>query len=102
MIEGCFYMLKNHTAIPCDIQTFAAYLSDADRTVARTERHDIIVSTVFLGIDHSFGSRPDPQIFETMIFGGEHSGHQTRCSTWNQAQENHSMAVALAFPEDTE
>ncbi len=57
------------------------------------------VSTIFLGIDLSFLSilHPDaaPQIFETMIFGGEHHGHQTRCSTWEQAEKMHADAVAL-------
>lgn len=38
------------------------------RVVARTQVGQLFVSTVWLGIDHSWGGGP-PLIFETMIFG---------------------------------
>ena len=41
--------------------------------VDKTEKGKVMVSTVFLRIDHSFGSGP-PLLFETMIFGGKHDG----------------------------
>lgn len=48
---------------------------------------DIYVSTVFLGLDHSFGSFGEckPVLFETMIFGGEH----------DQYQEGHKRALEM-------
>lgn len=57
------------------------------------------ISTIFLGIDHSFfrALHPGapPRLFETMMFGGEHHGYQTRCSTWEEAEKMHADAVAL-------
>lgn len=54
------------------------------------------VSTVFLGIDHSFGDDGPPVLFETMIFGGPHNEEQWRYCTWDEAERGHKAAVALA------
>jgi hypothetical protein len=63
-------------------------------------KHDgVEVSTVFLGLDHAWGKGP-PMLFETMIFGGEHDQYQERCSTWEQAEEMHRRACALAWPKE--
>lgn len=56
---------------------------------------EIMVSTVFLGIDHSFG-RGEPKLFETMTFGGEYDHEIERCSTWEQAELTHKFAVERA------
>jgi hypothetical protein len=50
------------------------------------------VSTVFLGIDHSFGFHK-PLWFETMIFGGKRDGEQYRYETWEEAEANHWKLV---------
>lgn len=54
----------------------------------------ITVSTVFLGLDHSFGEGP-PVLFETMVFGGKHNEEQWRYCTWDQAEVGHRQVVAL-------
>ena len=64
------------------------------RQVARDKFGDIVVSTVFLGLDHSFGGG-SPLLYETMIFGGAHDQYQTRCSTREQALEMHKEALRL-------
>ena len=51
------------------------------------------VSTVWLGLDHSFGLGP-PIIFETMVFGGEYDQYCTRYSTKEQARAGHKRVVA--------
>lgn len=53
------------------------------------------ISTVFLGVDHNFLPNRPPLLFETMIFGGVHDGHQTRASTYEEAKKQHAEAVAL-------
>jgi hypothetical protein len=55
----------------------------------------VTVSTVFLGLDHQFGSGP-PLLFETMIFGGQLDEFQARYSTWDQAIAGHAKAVKRA------
>jgi hypothetical protein len=58
-----------------------------------TER-EVSVSTVWLGIDHAFGSGP-PIIFETMTFGGAHDGEIfDRYPTELAAVAGHEQAVA--------
>ncbi len=47
----------------------------------------ILLSTVFLGVDHSFIG--EPVLFETMIFGGKHDGRQWRYTTFDDAIANH-------------
>lgn len=51
------------------------------------------VSTVFLGIDHSFSSGGPPVLYETMIFGGEHDGWQDRHTHWADALNRHRGVV---------
>lgn len=77
------------------------WAEDSSRCVARTERDGITVSTVWLGLDHQWGSGP-PLIFETMIFGGEHDSDQYRYSTESQALAGHEKACRIAFGEEAE
>src|ERR1700676_4686073 len=60
--------------------------------VERTETDAGEVSTIYLGLDHSFGS---PLIFETMIFGGLRDQETWRYTTEAQAREGHARAVQL-------
>lgn len=62
------------------------------------------VSTVWLGLDHSWSGGP-PLIFETMIFGGPlDQDYQQRYSTVEEARAGHERAVEVARsgqrPED--
>lgn len=51
------------------------------------------ISTVFLGIDHSYLGGP-PVLFETMVFGGELDQEQERYCTWDEAFAGHDVMVA--------
>lgn len=61
----------------------------------------VLVSTVFLGLNSDLfvNTRWPRGIFETMIFGGKHSEYQTRCSTWEQAEEMHRKAVEVVVED---
>ena len=54
---------------------------------------DCEVSTVFLGIDHSFDSDSEPILFETLVFGGDLDGEMQRYSTWKEAVKGHAEMV---------
>jgi hypothetical protein len=60
------------------------------------------VSTVWLGLDHSY-SRSDPiLIFETMVFGGdEYDGECWRYSTEEEARTGHEKMVTLVLAGKT-
>ena len=54
------------------------------------------VSTVWLGLDHSFGSGGPPLIFETMAFTNSRTFEETACyrtATVEEAREAHAFAV---------
>lgn len=67
-----------------------------DRQVARTKLpDDVTVSTVFLGLDHSF-EPGKVLLFETMIFNGPLDETQCRYETREQALAGHEYYVAAA------
>jgi len=53
------------------------------------------VSTVFLGLDYSFGASGPPVLWETMVFGGEHDGYQMRYKSREDALRGHAGAVVM-------
>jgi len=80
-----------------DVLAWALWFSSADRTIGRAElANDVTVSTVFLGVDHNFGSGP-PLVFETMIFGGPLDETQYRYATRAQALAGHEAAIKEAM-----
>ena len=73
-----------------------ATVASPDRVIARTRvGDDVEVSTVWIGLDYSFG-RGAPLIYETMIFGGPHDERQWRYPNRDAALAGHDQAVALA------
>lgn len=73
-----------------DMMTWARDFA-GDRKVARTDICEgVFVSTVFLGLDHSFGSG-EPLIFETLIFGGALDGEMER---WRDTRQKINLRQA--------
>jgi hypothetical protein len=72
---------------------------EKNRLVAKTQIGDVWVSTVFCGIDRSYGRAPQPVLFETMIFGGEHDQEQWPTVTWEEAEAKHDEVVVMLTPE---
>lgn len=62
------------------------------RVVDRTETLNGRVSTVFLGLDHSYGEGP-PLLYETMVFDGPIHEETERYSTRQQAEAGHLAMV---------
>lgn len=90
-----YYVLVGHEPMATtDLAEFSRGMEIDKRRVGYTELGDEVhVSTVFLGIDNSFGGAK-PVLFETMVFGGEHDQWQWRYETWDQAQAGHDEVVA--------
>ena len=74
-----------------DILAWSSWFEKADGRVARDVIGDVEVSTVFLGIDHSWDDEGH-LLFETMIFGGKYDEDQDRCATWEEAEAMHARA----------
>jgi hypothetical protein len=94
MMKYRYVLDENHNAVVCNDPAEWSKSFAADRHVADVEIATVRISTVFLGIDLDYDG-PPPLLFETMIFGGSLDGYQTRCSTWEQAEQQHAAAVAL-------
>lgn len=88
------YILDGKNPVPChNLFEWAAWLENANRTVARTETTNGIVSTVFLGINCNWSDTGKPILFETMVFDGLFDGDYQRYSTWEEAEEGHTRKV---------
>lgn len=96
MLAGRFYRLDGHEAVTCPVEQWGQEFARKDRTVAKTRSGAVLVSTVFLGMDHGFGGGP-PLLFESMIFDDFHARaiDETceRYTTWEQAEAGHAALV---------
>ncbi len=65
--------------------------------VGRTQVGELLVSTVFLGLDHNHARVIHPELptmcFETMVFGDSKSSVEDRYSTWEEAEAGHHEIV---------
>jgi hypothetical protein len=105
-----YYKLIGKIPTPCfDPQEWARWFENSlpERVVAKTTVGPVEVSTVFIGLDHSFGDNK-PRLFETMCFGaedymikfGKHKrlfrselDYQERYETWDEAEKGHQRAI---------
>lgn len=99
-IGSMYYTLgPDNIPVPCDdLIEWAIWFGTNKRVVEQTDIDGMArVSTVFLGIDHSFNPAPDddPILFETMVFfakdGEDH--YQERYSFWPEAEAGHKRVV---------
>lgn len=95
----CKYILDaNDQPVRCDdVIVWGKWFETAERIVKKTvsAADGWRVSTVFLGLDHSF-THGEPVLWETMIFGGPHDGFQDRYTSRQDAVAGHERAVELA------
>ncbi len=97
---------KDHRFHVVDLFAWAEWMEREDHAalvrVAETTCGPYWISTIFLGLDHSFGEGP-PVLWETMVFDQskpqEHvlplDGEMNRCAGgWEQAEAMHAEMVA--------
>lgn len=88
------YILVNGKPEPTDDVKLWGEEFEKNRTIRFEELDDISISTVFLGMDHSFGA-VEPVLFETMVFGGKYDGHTVRYMTQEEAIIGHQAVVNM-------
>jgi hypothetical protein len=102
---------EHNVIVTSDIQEFGRFFEQSEkRVVAKTQISGLLVSTVFLGINHGFLSGQRPFWFETMVFADDdramppeveallskwREGQQQRYSTWREAEEGHARMVQI-------
>lgn len=100
--ERYFVLDKNDNPIPANIIEWGKMFENHDLRRVAIDKFDvdgeeITVSTVFLGLDHSFNPEPHlPVLWETMIFGGVNSEWMDRYTSKKDALAGHQKAVQLA------
>lgn len=79
---------------PADLFVWARWFEASGRLrqIGQTQIGEAEVSTVFLGIDHSFG-HGRPLLWETMVFGGSLDKEMYRYETRQQAMKGHEEMV---------
>jgi hypothetical protein len=78
---------------PIAYEEWYALFAEDRRGVACTQVGEVEVSTVWLGLDYSFG-RGVPLIYETMVFGGPLDHRQERYPNRVAALAGHDRWVA--------
>lgn len=91
------YILENRVPKAVDALTWSRSLYKKERQIGFSPMPVGRVSTVFLGLDHSFGQGP-PVLFEMMVFiSEEEKGEvQLRCRTYDEAKELHFKGIRKA------
>jgi hypothetical protein len=102
-MEINFILDDNNNPQHCpDALEWSLWMHSHDRTVEVTRLSDknLFVSTVFLGINHSFHLEGTPILFETMIFplkeGGEIWSEDLYCcryATYQEAKDGHAETL---------
>jgi hypothetical protein len=93
----------DHEPVESDLLSAAQWMDEGQNNLVAQEEFgdDVLVSTIFLGLDHNYGLGSDkrPTLFETMIFGeglGEELHEaQWRCATWDEAVAQHRAAIEM-------
>lgn len=84
-MAGLYY---DRDGSPLDLMEWAEKFTPDRQRVAKTTIGEAEISTVWLGLDHSFSGGP-PLIFETMVFGGPLDQEQDRYTTEEKARAGH-------------
>jgi hypothetical protein len=92
-----FYLLdKDHKLVKIEGENacfvWAEQFEKTERVIVQEHVRGCFVSTVFLGLDHSFGGGR-PQVFETMIFHGICDQYQKRSCSYVEALHEHNLAI---------
>lgn len=96
----CWVLDEDENAKPCwDIKKWVKIIEGNRKVANDVLQDDTIVSTVFLGLDHSFGLGGPPVLWETMIFGGVHNEYQDRYCSKQEAIKGHEKALKLAVKD---
>lgn len=92
---------SKHNLVEVDLLEWAAFFDDhANRVVAQDRpRKGVLVSTVFLGIDHNFGAYGPPIVFETMVCRDGVWEEQQRYATWDEAEAGHEAMLRMVMEE---
>lgn len=93
-----YYKLVDKVPVVCEADE-TEWHDEARRVGYDTLEDGVIVSTVFLVLDHNFYEGP-PILFETMVFNGPYDQTQVRYETWDEAVAGHAATLRMVMADD--
>lgn len=79
-----------------DVREWGRWFQNTEhRVVAQETVNGVLVSTVFLGIDHNWFGKGPPILFESMVFLPGDGELQQRYATWDEALAGHQQLSKL-------
>ena len=90
-LNGCLYYTLDEHNRPVqepDLLKWAVWYETHKRHLGNDRVDDVRVSTIFLGLDHSF-VEDSPVLWKTMVFGGEFDQMQERYYCYEDAVNGH-------------
>lgn len=103
--NGTYILDANGEPVQClDLETWGRWMEDGHRILRQDwvdRAKHIVVSTVFLGLDHRFSDRhgPRPILWETMVFGTPLDGEMNRYTSKADALAGHAEMLARVQAE---
>lgn len=98
MTRSHFYNLgPGHIPIPVTPDQWKEPGRDGSHIVAKTTvAAGVMISTVFLGVDHGISDDGPPVLYETMVIDDyAEARHQWRWHTWEEAAQGHNAICEL-------
>lgn len=93
------YYILNSQNLPervYDVLEWAQWLENSpNRQLANDTIGNVVVSTVFTGLDICLIEGIRPLLWESMVFGGLHDGYQCRYTSSEEALHGHELLVKL-------
>lgn len=97
--KGKYVLNDQHHVVACyELFEWARWMQDNDLRVDYTELPgEIIVSTLFLGMDHNWthSINDELEVFETMAYSKNKIRVIVRTATWDEAVATHKKMVEL-------
>lgn len=93
-----YFKLDGKNVVPATEEEFIEQFKNSERRIIKQDKvGPMLVSTVFLGLDHGFGGGRS-LFFETMVFDGVGilDDFQTRYETYDEAEIGHAKTLARA------
>lgn len=89
------YIIENGEIKPEeDLIKWAMWFETADRQIAKDRIKDSCISTIFLGLDHSFSkTKGEPVLWETLVRGGKLDGYMERYTSHDAALQGHNEII---------
>ena len=101
-----YYILDGKIAKQCgSLAVWADWMQNSNRGVAYNEIDEIIISTVFFGLNFNYCDDGDPLLFETMVFLPPYDLdglEQRRYFTWEEAEAGHREMVEMVKKQKLE